>query len=319
MNFREKLEEQQIWVYVITLIAAAVSGLYIPGIEETDQYIDPIIGILLYSMFCQIPFLNLKQAFQNRSFFKAVLLSNFVFIPIFVGLLSLLIPNETALQIGFFLVLLTPCIDYVIVFTHLGKGDSNLVLASTPILFLLQMLLLPLYLWIFVGSEPLSVIEVGPFVKSFVYLIAIPFLLAIVTQFLSDRSAVGKWLLTVSGYLQVLFMALTLFVVVASQTGTLLANPGPILSVLPIYILFAAGAPFIGRLSSKIFTLDTTAARAVAFSSSTRNSLVVLPMALALPAPVNTIAAAVIVTQTLVELVAELFYIKVIPAFVIKE
>ncbi|MEG0261375.1 MAG: hypothetical protein RR651_16045, partial [Lysinibacillus sp.] len=49
------------------------------------------------------------------------------------------------------------------------------------------------------------------------------------------------------------------------------------------------------------------------------NSLVVLPLALALPESWATLAAAVIVTQTIVELVGELIYMKVVPNFILKD
>lgn len=54
----------------------------------------------------------------------------------------------------------------------------------------------------------------------------------------------------------------------------------------------------------------------MAFSTSTRNSLVVLPLALALPEPISGLAAAAVITQTLVELVGELIYLRAIPALV---
>ena len=50
----------------------------------------------------------------------------------------------------------------------------------------------------------------------------------------------------------------------------------------------------------------------MAFSSATRNSLVVLPLGLAIPGAVPWVPA-VIVAQTLVELASELVYVKVIP------
>ena len=52
--------------------------------------------------------------------------------------------------------------------------------------------------------------------------------------------------------------------------------------------------------------------RAVAFSAATRNSLVVLPLALAVPGA-TPVLPAIVLTQTLVELVAELIYVRVIP------
>ncbi|MFQ5626261.1 MAG: hypothetical protein ACE5FM_06360, partial [Methyloligellaceae bacterium] len=61
-------------------------------------------------------------------------------------------------------------------------------------------------------------------------------------------------------------------------------------------------------------SLDTGGSRALMFSVSTRNSLVVLPLALAVPFG-GGLVAAVVITQTLVELLAELVYIRLIPRF----
>jgi len=176
------------------------------------------------------------------------------------------------------------------------------------------MLLLPLYLWIFLGKETIAIIEVAPFIKAFLYLIVIPFLLSIVTQTLSkSNNKAGRAVLDFSGWLPVPFMAFTFFVVIASQIAVLYNNPASILKVIPVYITFAVIAPFVGKFSAKIFKVDVFGSRAISFSTSTRNSLVVLPLALALPAPENQLVAVVIVTQTIVEIFFELIYIKAIP------
>jgi len=316
MITKDKLEENQINIYVVILIISAFVGLNWNNLYFLENAIEPVIGVLLYSMFCQIPFLELKKAFKNKAFFKALLLGNFVIIPLLVFGLLTIFSITSLVSLGVLLVLLTPCIDYVIVFTHLGKGDSKAILAATPILFVLQMLLLPFYLWIFLGKETIAIIEISPFVKAFAYLIVIPFLLSLITQFLSIKNKKGKAILNFSGWLPVPFMALTFFVVIASQIGILYQNPKPIFNVLPIYICFALIAPFVGLISSKIFKVKTEASRAIAFSTSTRNSLVVLPLALALPAPENQLVAVVIVTQTIVEIFFELIYIKVIPLLI---
>lgn len=303
---------------MVTLFIAAVVGLLWEKVDLFASFIEPVIGILLYSMFCQIPFFNLKKVFRNKAFFKALLVGNFIIIPIIVWILSTIFLADSVVMLGFFLVLLTPCIDYVIVFTHLGKGDSQAMLGATPILFILQMLLLPLYLWWFISKNSLSIIEVSPFIQTFVYLIVVPFILALITQVRSRRTSPGRSLLDFLGWLPVPFMALTLFVVITSQMTVLVANPSPILTVLPLYLIFHLIAPFAGKLASTIFHLKSITSITVSFSTSTRNSLVVLPLALALPAPNNHIVAAVIVTQTLVELVAELIYIKAIPFWIQK-
>lgn len=55
--------------------------------------------------------------------------------------------------------------------------------------------------------------------------------------------------------------------------------------------------------------------RALVFSGATRNSLVVLPLALALPASLS-LAPVVVVTQTLVELVGMIVFVRVVPRLV---
>ncbi|MBM7501191.1 ACR3 family arsenite efflux pump ArsB [Brachybacterium muris] len=61
--------------------------------------------------------------------------------------------------------------------------------------------------------------------------------------------------------------------------------------------------------------LDTTSTRAVMFSVATRNSLVVLPLALALPDAL-AITPLAVVTQTLVELIAMVILVRIVPAVV---
>ncbi|MFD5330131.1 hypothetical protein ACFWJO_40495, partial [Streptomyces sp. NPDC127092] len=52
--------------------------------------------------------------------------------------------------------------------------------------------------------------------------------------------------------------------------------------------------------------------RAIVFSGATRNSLVVLPLVLALPAAFD-LAPLVVVTQTLVELIVMVVFVRLIP------
>lgn len=131
--------------------------------------------------------MQVREAWSNLRFMGALLTANFVVVPVVVLGLTLLFPQSSPVLIGVLLVLLTPCIDYVIVFTQLGKGNEKLVLAATPLLFIAQMVLLPLYLWLFVGSEAARVMEVGPFVRAFLFLIVIPMVLALLTQLWGKR------------------------------------------------------------------------------------------------------------------------------------
>lgn len=316
---REQLEENQIWLYVASLVIAMGVGLLYPTLGVSLEFlISPVIAIMLYGMFTQIPFFQLRESFSNWKFTAALLIVNFVIVPIVVWLLSRFLPDYPPLLIGVFLVLLTPCIDYVIVFTHLGRGDARLVLSSTPLLLFAQMLLLPFYLWQFMGEQAAQIMSAGPFLEAFLVLIVIPLGLAFATEFWAKRRRSGKVFLEATAWLPVPFMAIVLFLVIASQISRIEEHLTVVALAIPVYIAFMIIMPFLARLTAFIFRLETQAGRALIFSAGTRNSLVVLPLALAFP-DTWILASAVIVIQTLVELIGELIYIRLVPSVILRE
>ncbi|OMD04112.1 arsenic resistance protein [Paenibacillus sp. FSL R5-0636] len=320
MLSRESLEKKQIAVYAVALIVGGIVGLISPRIGGfLEPFVSFVIAVLLFSMFSQIPFLKLKEALNNGNFIGALLLVNFILIPLLVFLLIKVFPQPSPVLIGVCLVLLTPCIDYVIVFTQLGKGNEKLILASTPILFIVQMIMLPFYLWLFIGNEASQIVRIGPFIEAFVYLIIIPLLFALVIQFSAKKSTRGIKALDYTAWLPVPLMALVLFLVIGSQIDRIVKDFNIIIAVIPIYVLFHIVSPVISRAIASVFRIGPSDGRALIFSAGTRNSLVVLPLALTLPENMATIAASVIVTQTVIELIAELLYINFVPNYIYRD
>nr|WP_064495852.1 arsenic resistance protein [Pseudomonas chengduensis] len=314
---RDALERNQIPIYFVAVIAAAIGGLMAPSPGQgLELLVTPAIAVLMYAMFLQTPFLNLREGLSHKPFMAALLIANFVFIPLLVWGLTRVLAEHPAILVGALLVLLTPCIDYVVVFTHIGKGDSRLILSATPILLLLQLALLPLYLGFMLSGQSAVAVSAGPFIEAFLVLIVAPLLLAVVTEALSKRTAIARVWSVAWAWLPVPAMAAVLIVVVGSQITLVVRDIDRLAPVIPVYLGFLLLAPLMGALASWLFKLPSATARAVTFSASTRNSLVVLPLALALPEEVRGLAAAAVITQTLVELIGELIYIRAIPACV---
>lgn len=311
-HVRDTLERQQIWIYFGTVVVAGVVALSVSGTGALERAINPALAVMLYVTFLQVPMAELKRAFGQVRFLGSLLVANFLLIPLLVGLLIQLLPADPMLRLGVLLVLLTPCIDYVVTFAHLGRADARLLLAATPVLLIAQMVLLPGYLRVFLGEDAARLVQAGPFIDAFVWLIAVPLVLAAATQFWAAKSKLGSRISTALGLLPVPATALVLFVVVAAVVPQLGPAIGAALRVVPVYIAFAVLAPLLGWSVAQLFRLEAPARRSVAFSASTRNSLVVLPLALAVPGAVP-ILPAVIVTQTLVELLAELVYVRWMP------
>nr|MDT0665481.1 hypothetical protein [Micromonospora sp. DSM 115978] len=126
------------------------------------------------------------------------------------------------------------------------------------------------------------------------------------------RRPTGATVAAAAGTTMVPLMAATLFTVVASQVPKLDDNLGGIGRVAPFYALFLVVMAFAGLGVARLFRLDVPAGRAVVFTGATRNSLVVLPLALALPDQL-AVAAVAVVTQTLVEGVGIVAYVRAVP------
>lgn len=278
------------------ILLGIVLGVAAPGAGPAlEPAINPVLGLLLYVTFLQVPARDLVRSLRAGRFLAAVLVVNFVVVPLAVAAALPLFPADEAIRVGMLLVLLAPCVDYVIVFSGLAGGAADRLLAATPLLLLAQMALLPVYLGLFGAA---SAVDPGPFLEAFLLLIVLPLAAAWLTQ---------RWVSLDA--LMVPLMVLTLVVVVASQVPRV----GPdVVGAVPFYVAFLLVMAVLGAGVARLFRLDVAGSRAVVFSGATRNSLVVLPIALTLPPG----AAAVVVAQTLVEVVGMVVYVRAVPRLV---
>ncbi|MHA7241433.1 bile acid:sodium symporter [Arthrobacter sp. TMS1-12-1] len=200
-------------------------------------------------------------------------------------------------------------------FSGLAGGSSDRLLAAAPLLMLTQMLLLPVYLLIFIGPDLVSAIEPGPFVEALVVLIIIPLVAAALTQRWARRAQAARHTTLLMQNLMVPLMMLTLAIVIGSQIVDVGHELRSLLAVIPIYVAFLIIMVPVGIFASRTVRLDAGSTTAVVFSGATRNSPVVLPLALALPEPLSLVAL-VVVTQTLVELIGMVTYVKALPKLI---
>jgi len=310
------MERRQVPLYLAGLAVGGVLGLTVPAVAGPAEHaILPVLAVLLYATFLGIPFASIARALRDWRFLGTVLVVNFLVVPAVVFGLSRIVAHDRVLLVGVLFVLLTPCVDYVIVFCGLAGGSANRLLAAAPVLMLAQMVALPLYLWLFVGSEFVSTVEFGPFVEAFVVIILTPLAAAGLTQLAAARSVVGSRVAQAVTDAMVPLMVVTLGVVVASQIAGVGERFGSLLLAVPVYLLFAAVMVPVGAVAGRIARLDVPGRRAVVFSGVTRNSLVVLPLVLALPAAYD-LAPLVVVTQTLIELLVMVALVRLAPLLV---
>lgn len=296
MDLIEKIEP-------IILIFAIVIGLITSNIyilsNNTGNLINLFLCIMLYGLFLEVPLKNLKKSFTNIKFTSTTLIINFIWTPLFGYFLgNLFLNGNIDIFIGFFMLILTPCTDWYLVFTKMAKGDLNLSLSLLPINLILQIILLPIYLILFFSSNnSMNYIDLG---YSLLIVIVIPFILAQITKAILNNDLNEKASDFFSNY-QIVFLALAVFAIFNSTGELLFKNLNSVLTIfIPLIIFFITNTIIDLLLSEKInFTYEEYAS--LTMTTLARNS----PLALAIAInsfPGRELIAIALVIGPLIEL-----------------
>ncbi len=311
---RLTLERHQVWIYLAAIAGGLVLGNAQPSLAPRfEALLWPILAALLYTTFVQVPLLHTRHAFRDRRFVFAILVGNFVLIPLVAWLALKWLPDDPALHLGVLLVLLVPCTDWFITFTQLGQGNTARAIAVTPLNLVVQLLMLPIYLWLMLPAADFgAALRMEEMLPAALALIGVPLVAAALTERWVEGRPERAVLRTRLGWWPVPLLAVVVLLIAGAQVGTV-RDAGPmLLKVLPVFVGFLLVAALIARLLTRVLRLPMDAGRTLAFSLGTRNSFVVLPFALALPTGWET-TVVVIVFQSLVELFGMVFYLWWLP------
>lgn len=288
------------WQGALALAAIAVGaaiGLLAPASAPVlGAVVEPAIVLLLVATFAALPLEELRDV----RFLGAILVVDGLLAPLAAVALAALVADP-GLRIGVLLVLLAPCVDYVVAFTRMAGGDATRLAAATPLLMAGQLLLIPAVLLLTVGEAGVAVVSVGPFLLAFAVFVLLPLAIAAALRLLAARTRSGAAVERALSGLMVPAMLVVLVAVVASQVVRVSGSLEGIAAALPLFVAFAVVMPVLGALVARGAGLAGPGRIAVALSGATRNSLVVLPIALAMPSGFELVPL-VVVAQTLVEL-----------------
>ena len=272
MNLIEKLEPA-------ILIFAIIIGLILSDIKILSNNIGNIINlflcIMLYGIFLEVPLKNLKKSFKNIKFSSTSIIINFIWTPIFGYFLgNLFLNGNMDIFIGFFMLILTPCTDWYLIFTKIAKGDLNLSLSILPINLILQIVLLPIYLIIFFSNN--NAINYSNLVYSLIIVIVIPFLSAQITKLILNNKL--KEITNFFSKYQIVFLALAVFAIFNSQGNQLFGHLNSVLTIFIPLIIFFITTTLIDLLLSEQIHLTYEEYASLTMTTLARNS----PLALAI-------------------------------------
>ncbi|VTT86889.1 Arsenical-resistance protein ACR3 [Halorubrum sp. DM2] len=245
---------------VFAAIAAGLALGQVDGVAPVaDRLIVPFLMGMLFAAFVGIPLSRLREAFGNRRVVGSSLLVNFVWSPLLaVGLGAVFLRDQPALWIGLIMLLVTPCTDWYLVFTDVADGDVPLATSVLPYNLVLQLVLLPVYLYAFAGT--LVDLPLALLAESVLLVLVVPLLFGAVARRWITRRKGATWLrerfLPRMSPIQVVFLALAIGAMFASQGDVIVENPRLLaLMAVPVVLFYAINLA-VGFLAGRLLSFS---------------------------------------------------------------
>lgn len=295
-------------VQPILILGSALAGVLLGQIAFFENNSEPLIGPFLIGMlFFTFLIIDLKQivrSFYNVKFTASSLIINFIWVPIFAFLLGILFFNGNIdARIGLMMLLVAPCTDWYLVFIGLSKGNVPLGASILPLNLILQMILLPVFLLIFLGSG--VSLDASSLLMSVVLMLIIPLVAANAVRYSLKNTRFwpsAENILSKHGDdLQVTFLCLAIIAMFASQSRALTNNPEVFLEMLiPLGMFFTINfcmAQFVGRR----LKMEFDDIKALTMTVLARNAPIALAIAV-VAFPDDPLIALILVIGPLIEL-----------------
>ncbi|MDR2618826.1 MAG: bile acid:sodium symporter [Treponema sp.] len=290
------------------IIVSALTGIALGKlIPLSERYAGNFIGIfltcMLFFVFLNVKITEILKSFSDPRFSVSALIINFVFTPVFsLALSKLFLSAQIDLQIGFIMLMVTPCTDWYLVFTGVAGGNVSLGASILPLNLILQIVLLPVYLLLFMGTE----VSFGfdTIMNSIALVLITPLVAANAVKLAAKRIGLGSALETItkkSDDIQFILLCLAIISMFASQGALLLGNSILFIKLLPASLLFFAVIFFLSLCAGKALKLPFENIIPLVFTTSARNSPISLAIA-TITFPLRPVISLVLVIGPLLEL-----------------
>ncbi|MBC8631738.1 arsenic resistance protein [[Eubacterium] tenue] len=280
----ENVNKFQSFIILFMVFIGIILG-QIDLIQAYSEYlIMPSLMAMLFLVFIQIPIKDITKSFKNMKFTLTSICINFIWTPILVFILGrVFLGNNSDLLIGFVMLMVTPCTDWYLIFTGIAKGNVALGASILPLNLILQLILLPVYVFL-IGQSSVQ-IDVLNLLKGVIVSLIIPLFGALIYRKLSiskkgidyfEKNIVSK-ACEYQGY----FLNIAIVFMFASQGKILIKNPQILLQLLIPVLLFFIINLIVGQFVGRKLNLSHEDNVALNLTTLARNSPIALAIAVA--------------------------------------
>lgn len=264
----------------------------------------PALIIMLFLLFSQIPISDIGKSIKNIKFTALTVVINFIWTPVLVFFLGrIFLSNEPDLLIGFVMLMVTPCTDWYLIFIDRAKGNTGLGASLLPLNFMLQIILLPVYILIIGGSS--VKLDVVNLLTSTILSLLLPLVLAVICRKIilakKGKSYFEEVISEKAYKYQGMFLNVAIAAMFASQGKLLIENSQVLFKLLIPILLFFIINFIIGQYVGKLFKLPYEDKVVLNLTTIARNSPIALAIAV-LSFPGSPIIALALVIGPLIEL-----------------
>lgn len=256
---------------LIMMVTALFIGQYEMISDVLGSLVVPLLMVLLFLIFLDVPFRDIPVSIKNYKFNFISLAINFIWTPLLSYLLGyIFLADQPVLWLGLVMLLVTPCTDWYIIFTNIAKGNTALSTTILPINFILQIILLPVYIYLFFGVFEWVSFNV---VFQMMLTLMIPLGLAILVKLIFS----GEYLSRLSS-LSPIILSMAVLSIFASERDTLFNNLNLLQIILIPILLFFVITFFISNFAARILEFNYRDTVSLVMTTMARNS----PLALAI-------------------------------------
>ena len=270
----------------------------------SEYIIMPSLMIMLFLVFIQIPLKDITKSFKDIKFTLTSVCINFIWTPILIFILGkVFLKDNPSLLIGFVMLMVTPCTDWYLIFTGIAKGNVALWASILPLNFILQLLLLPVYIFLIAGSS--VKIDFINLTESMIISLFIPPILAtLFRKFIIKIKGINylnEVINTKACDYQGYFLNLAIIAMFAFQGKILLKNPQVLLQLLLPILLFFIINLIVGQVIGRKLGLSREDNIALNLTTLARNSPIALAIAVS-AFPNEPLTSLVLIIGPLIEL-----------------